>query len=230
MPEWLEVIIRTLVAIMVLFVMTRLLGKRQISQLSFFEYITGISIGDLAATVSLDLESNWYIGIISLAVWVLVSLGIDALQLKSKRSRKWLEGKSTVLIQDGNIIEGHLKKEKMTNEELLEQLRNKGVFDVGQVEFAIMEPSGKVNVLPKPNYRPLTPYDLGLHFSDQPEPKTVILDGHILEKQLVSSGKNHRWLAEQLKKREITPNEVFLAQINADGELYIDINDLVVKN
>ena len=110
MPDWIEIALRTLLAMGVLFVLTKMLGKRQVSQLSLFEYITGITIGSLAAYVSLDLESTWYLGLVSMAVWVGVSLGIEYLQLKSKTARDIIDSKATVLIKDGKIMEDNLKK------------------------------------------------------------------------------------------------------------------------
>lgn len=101
MPQWIEVILRTLSAIIVLFLITKILGKRQVSQLSLFEYITGITIGSLAAYISLELDGAWHLGVISLFVWGGFSLGIEYLQLKSKKFRDFAEGKATVLIQNG---------------------------------------------------------------------------------------------------------------------------------
>ncbi|GIQ64443.1 hypothetical protein PACILC2_30110 [Paenibacillus cisolokensis] len=110
MPNWLEIVLRTLIAVVVLFSLTKLLGKRQVSQLSLFEYITGITIGSLAAYVSLDLEANWYLGLISMVVWTAISLGIEFLQIKSKKSRDFIDGKATIVIKDGKILEDNLKK------------------------------------------------------------------------------------------------------------------------
>ncbi|WP_029198915.1 DUF421 domain-containing protein, partial [Paenibacillus alginolyticus] len=162
MPEWLEIALRTLLAIVVLFVMTKILGKRQVSQLSLFEYITGITIGSLAAYVSLDLDTNWYLGLVSIAVWVGVSLVMEFLQLKSKTARDFLDSKAAVLIKDGKIMEDNLKKERLTTDELMEQLRKKSVFKAADVEFAVIEPSGDINVLLTKENQPLTPKHLGI--------------------------------------------------------------------
>lgn len=128
MPVWLEVIVRTLVAVVVLYVLTRLLGKRQVSQLSFFEYITGITIGSITAYISLDIGNDWYLGIIAVAVWFAVSLGIEFLQIKSKKARDLIDSKGTVLIKDGKVMEDNLKKERLTNEELMAQPAQKEHF------------------------------------------------------------------------------------------------------
>lgn len=128
MAQWLEIVLRTLCAVVVLFLMTKVLGKRQVSQLSFFEYLTGITIGSLAAYISLDLEANWYLGLVGLGVWVACSLLIEFLQIKSKKARDFIDFKATVLIKDGKILEDNLKKERLSTDELMEQLRKKTCF------------------------------------------------------------------------------------------------------
>ncbi len=125
MPEWIEIVIRTLLAVSALFVFAKVLGKRQISQMSMFEYVTGITIGNLIGYISLDTDSEWYLGLIALLVWVLVSLGIEYLQLKSKKARDFIDSKGRVLIKDGKVLEDNLRKEKLTSDELMEQLRKK---------------------------------------------------------------------------------------------------------
>lgn len=231
MPLWLEVIVRTLVAIVVLFVLTRMLGKRQISQLSLFEYITGITIGSITAYISLDIEKDWYLGIIALAVWVIVSYLIELLQLKSKKLRPWIESSATVLIKNGMILEENLKKEKLTNEELLEQLRKKNIFNVAKVEFAIIEPNGEINVLPKKEYQSLTPSDLGMKVTPESEPSAVILDGNIMEKALTDKGLNRAWLNQEVEKLGLSIEDIFLAQVDDDSQLYIDLyNDKLANS
>ncbi|MGN7355895.1 DUF421 domain-containing protein [Paenibacillus sp. SAF-054] len=229
MPEWVEVVTRTLAAVVVLFALTRLLGKRQISQLSFFEYITGITIGDLAATISLDVKGTWYLGIISLSVWVIVSLGIEFLQLKSKKARDFIDSKSTILIKDGKILEDNLKKERLTNEELLEQLRGKDVFKAAEVEFAIMEPNGEINVLLKKQNQPLTPSQLGIQVGPEAEPQTVILDGKVMDEPLATRGLNRRWIHTELEKLGVSLDNVYIGQVDAYGQLYVDLFDDKVK-
>ncbi|CAM3373210.1 hypothetical protein PALA111701_05900 [Paenibacillus lactis] len=162
MPQWLEIILRTLCAVIVLFLLTKALGKRQVTQLSFFEYLTGITIGSLAAYISLDLEANWYLGLIALGVWVLCSLLIEYSQMKSKKVRDFIDFKATVLIKDGKVLEDNMKKERLTSDDLMQQLRKKDIFQIADVEFAIMESSGDITVLQKRDTLPVTPKDLGL--------------------------------------------------------------------
>lgn len=229
MPQWLEVIIRTLVSVVVLFGLTRLLGKRQISQLSFFEYITGITLGSITAYVSIDIDTDWYLGLISMGVWVLVSLGIEILQMKSKKARNLIDSKGTVLIKDGKILEDNLKKERLTNEDLLEQLRKKSIFKAAEVEFAVMEPDGEINALLKNEYQPLTPSHLGIKVSPEPEPQAVILDGEIMDEPLSTLKLNRQWLNTELEKIGVSLDNVYLAQVDGYGQLFVDLYDDLVQ-
>jgi len=225
MPDWMQVVLRTLLAVGILVLLTKLLGKRQLSHLSLFEYITGITLGSLAAYVSLELQSPWYLGVIALVVWASVSVGFEFLQLKSKRLRDWIDGQATVLIKDGKILEDQLKKERVTAEELLKQLRKKNIFNVADVEFAIIEPSGELNVLLKKEHQPITPKQLGIQVGREPEPKTVIMDGNIMDGPLSESGFNRRWLHAELEKKGVALSNVFLAQVDAHGQLHVDLFD-----
>lgn len=225
MPLWLEVVVRTLASALALFVLTRLLGKRQISQLSFFEYVTGITIGSITAYLSVDVDNHWSLGLISMGVWFLVSLGIEYLQIKSVKARNWIDSRSTVLIKDGKILEENLKKEKLTNDELLEQLRKKSIFQAAQVEFAVIEPDGEINTLLKKEYQPLTPADLKLEVSPEREPHTIIIDGNIMGDSLATSGYSRSWLFSELDKLGLSLDKVNMAQVDSNGQLYVDLFD-----
>ncbi|MCP3794147.1 DUF421 domain-containing protein [Paenibacillus sp. CH40] len=222
MQEWALVALRTLLAIVTLFVITKILGKRQVSQLSLFEYITGITIGNLAASIPLERESSWYLGTVSLAVWVLTTLSIEYLQIKSKKVRDLSDGKTTILIKDGKILEDNLKKERLTLDELMEQLRSKNAFKVADVEFAIMETSGEINVLLTKDRQPVTLKDLNIQQLPEKEPTAVIMDGQLMEQQMAYMGVTQQWLDAKLKEKSLTVKDVFFAQVDPQGELYID--------
>jgi uncharacterized membrane protein YcaP (DUF421 family) len=225
MPDWLEVALRTLSAVAVLFVLTKILGKRQISQLSLFEYITGITIGSIAAFVSLELRESWLLGVIALIVWAGVSLLMEFLTLKSKTIRDWVDGKGTVLVKDGKVMDDNLKKARLTVDELLEQMRKKDVFLLADVEFAILESSGEMNVLLKRENQPITPKHLGIQVAPEPAPETVIIDGEVLDEPLATRGLNRRWLHTELEKIGVTTDNVFVAQVDGYGQLYVDTYD-----
>lgn len=229
MPDWIEVSWRTILAIVVLYLMTRLLGKRQITQLTYFEYITGITIGSIAATTSLDVESLWYHGLVALSIWALFSLGIEYLTLKSKHLRNWIEGKGTIFIKDGKILEDNLKKARYNTDELLEQLRKNKVFQVADVEFAVLETSGNLSILLKKENQPLTAKHLGIKVAPEQEPQAVILDGNIMDEPLSTIGLNREWLHTELEKIGVTQENVFLGQVDAYGQLFVDLYDDQLK-
>ncbi len=156
LPEWTLVILRSVFILMILFAITKWLGKRQISQLSFFEYIAGMTIGDIVAQITTGLDQKFSHGVFAILIFAVVPFFTGLLSLKNKATRDFFEGKSTVFIKDGKVLEDNLKKEKYTSDELLELLRNKGTFSISEVEFAVLEPSGELNVLLKKDRQPLT--------------------------------------------------------------------------
>ncbi|WP_263696972.1 DUF421 domain-containing protein [Bacillus thuringiensis] len=223
LPEWTLVILRSVFILIILFAITKWLGKRQISQLSFFEYIAGMTIGDIAAQVSTGLDSKFFHGVFAILIFAVVPFLTGILSLKNKTARDFFEGKSTVLIKDGKILEDNLKKEKYTSDELLELLRGKDAFSVADVEFAVLEPSGELNVLLKKDRQPLTAKDIGLKVANEKEPQTVIMDGNVLDEPLSSSGHNRAWLHAELEKLGVVIENVFLGQVDSYGQLTIDI-------
>lgn len=225
MPEWLHVILRSLFFLVVLFLITKSLGKKQISQLSFFEYVTGITIGDVGAEMATEVEGNIFHGVLSIIVFAFGPFLAGFWAMKSKTVHDTLEGKATVFIKDGKILEDNLMKEKYTNDELLELLRSKDVFDISTVEFAILEASGDFSVLLKKEYQPVTPKDLNMKVPVGKEPQTVIMDAQILDEPLATIGLSRNWLHTELKKRNVLLENVFLAQVNASGDLALDLYD-----
>jgi uncharacterized membrane protein YcaP (DUF421 family) len=220
-PGWLEITLRTLTAIVVMFIATKVMGKRQVSELSLFEYITGITIGSIAAYISLDLAVNWYLGIIALGVWAFVALGIEYLQLKSKRFRDLVDGKETILVERGQIKEDALRKERLTIDEFMQLLRKKNVFHLADVEMAIMETSGDLTVQLKKEHRPLTAKTLKLPVTTDPESQIVIMDGEILDDSLARLQLNRKWLMRELRQRGMAPGDVFICEADSSGKMYL---------
>lgn len=229
MSGWGTIAIRALGALVMLFVLTRILGKKQISQLTFFEYITGIVIGDLAGTLSTDIEGNYAHGVISMLVWFAIPLLVESLALKSKKIRILLEGQGTVFIQDGKVLEKNLRKERYTTDELMEQLRNKSVFTPADVEFAILEASGDLSVLLKEENQPLTPKDIGLKTKRAKSPQAVIMDGNVQDLGLSALGFDKNWLDKQLKKQGHEVEDIFLAVADGEGGMYLDFYEKPIK-
>lgn len=223
MPNWIDVAIRSIFTMIGLFFVMRLIGKKQVATLSFFEYIVGITVGDLAAGISSDTKMPLSSSITSLAIWVLFPITISLISLKNKTIRDIAENKTTVVIKNGKIMEGNLKKEKYTADDLLVQLRKRNVFQVADVEFATLEPSGDINVLLKREKQPLTFGDIYPNAPSVKEPQTVIMDGKILDESLATMRLNRGWVKEELDKIGVTIENVFLAQVDSYGELSVDL-------
>ncbi|MGY4111589.1 DUF421 domain-containing protein [Aeribacillus sp. SP014] len=229
MPEWVEVIIRSLAIIAGLFFISKLLGKKQLSKLSFFEYVVGITIGDIAGTLSMDTNLNLTNGIISIAIWVMIPVIISFISMKSPSFQQFIEGKPTVFIKNGKIMEENLKKEKYPLAALLEQLRKNNVHHASDVEFAILETTGELSILLKKEKQPITVGDIKSNVAPVKEPQTVIMDGKIMDEALSTTGLNRRWLKEKLDQLGVAVENVFLAQVDSYGQLTVDLYDDKVK-
>lgn len=222
MPAWMEVIIRSILIIIGLFFITKILGKKQLSKLSFFEYILGITVGDIAGTISMDIELNVMNGVISILIWSLFPVIISIISLKSKKFRDIVEGKATTFIKDGKILEENLKHEKYSTDELLEQLRKKDIFNVEDVQFAILETNGELSIMLKKEKQLVTWGDLFEHGRPLKVPLTVIMDGKFLEETIYDAGYSIDWMKNKLNLKQANVDNVFLGQIDSNGELFID--------
>ncbi|MFS0822037.1 DUF421 domain-containing protein [Bacillus sp. 1P02SD] len=229
MPDWVSIAVRSLVLLIALFFFTKWLGKKQISQLSYFEYINGITIGSIAAEISTGLDRNVSHGLIGMGVWFAIPFIMGFISLNSKIVRDFAEGKGTVFIQDGKVMEDNLKKEKYTIDELLAKLRNKDVFQVADVEFAVLETDGSLSVLLKKENQPVTAKVLNLAVAPIKEPQTVIMDGEIMHEPLSSSGYSQNWLDTELDKMGVSIENVFLGQVDSYGQLTVDLFDDKIK-
>lgn len=225
MPDWLDIIVRSITFLIILFLITKILGKKQISQLSFFEYVNGITIGSIGAEVVTGLEQSVFLGILSIITFAAIPLLAGIISLKSKPFRNFVEGRGTVFIKDGKILEDNLKKERYTTDELLELLRKDSVFKVADVEFAVLETTGDLSVLLKKENQPLTAKDLNLTVASEKEPETVIMDGEILDEPLATTGRSRKWLHTELSKLGVTIENVFLGQVDSYGQLTVDLFD-----
>jgi uncharacterized membrane protein YcaP (DUF421 family) len=225
MLNWVDIVLRSFIFLITLFLLTKWLGKKQLAELSFFEYVTGITIGSIAAEVTMGLERHIMHGIISMTIWALFPILIGTLSLKSKNVRDFVEGKATIVIKDGKIMEENLKKERYTIDEFLEKLRSKDIFQVSDVEFAVIEPNGDISALLKKENQPLTAKDIQLKVAPINEPQTVIMDGNILDEPLSTRGLNRGWLNEELEKMGVSIENVFLGQVDSYGQLTIDLYD-----
>ena len=226
MNEGLIVLVRGIIGFFTLLIFTRILGKQQVSQLTFFDYVVGITIGSTASTLTTDLTSNAWPHWVGLVTWTSLCLILQFITLKSKVAEKYLDGQPTIVISNGKILEKSMKKFRYTIGDLLSQLRDKGIFDLDQVAYAILEKDGQLSILKKPDYDPATPKDLKIKTAAASIDSELIYDGSILQENLDSINRSEKWLMTKLKKQSITDvSQVFLATYNATSGLHIDLYD-----
>lgn len=197
--DFFMILIKSFCSIVVLFVLTKIMGKKQISQLNMFDYVVGITIGNVAAEISVNLDTHFVDGILVMTVYAFVSVIISWFSQKSILARRFLVGVPIILLEDGKIIENGLKKAKFDINEFLQEARLSGYFDISELEYAVMESNGKISFLPKHKYMPLTPNDSKIKVSYKGLCCTVVIDGNIMEKNLNLINKDCKWLEKRLR-------------------------------
>lgn len=222
-PEMITVIIRAIVAFFLLLIMTRLMGKTQLSQLNFFDYVVGITIGSTASTLATNMDTPAVAGVTSILVWSGLAIAIDRLTLKNIYIRKIIEGEPSVIIKNGKLMEKAMARANYDLAELMVQLRNKNIFNLSEVEEAVLEPDGQLSVLLKSQYQPVTPQDLNLDTQYKGMPQVLVVNGNIARHRLTELNLSEDWLLEQLRNLGINDlAEVMVAQLDTSGRLYVD--------
>ena len=223
MNEGLVVFVRSIIGFFSLLIFARIIGKEQISQLTFFDYILGITIGSIASTLTTDLSSRAWPHWVGLITWAALCYLMEKICLKWRYAAKYLEGEPTIVIMNGKIMENVLKKMKYSVSDVFVLLRNKDVFNVNEVAYAIIEPNGAISVLKKPEYLSLTPKDMNITVKPTGIATEMIYDGIVIQENLRQLNKDEKWLYKELKKHGVKdPAEVFLLTLDPGGNLYID--------
>jgi uncharacterized membrane protein YcaP (DUF421 family) len=231
MNEGLITLIRGVIGFFTLLIFTRILGKQQVSQLTFFDYVVGITIGSMASSLTTDLTSRAWPHWVGLFTWTTLCFSLQLITLKSKTAEKYLDGQPTIIITNGKILEKSMKEFRYTIGDLLAQLRDKGIFDLDDVAFAVLEKDGQLSILKKSECDFVSPKDLKLNISPASIDYEVIYDGSIIEENLTTINRNEKWLMNKLKKQGISDtSEVFLATYNASSGLHIDLYEDHVKD
>lgn len=229
MPMWLQILYRSIALFILIVVVARISGKRNITRVPPYKFMSYHATAIIAALISVNVIKEVAFGLIALGVWVLFPIVLDYLSLKSKRFHDLINGKETVLIKHGKIMEESLMQTRLTGEELLRELRSKNAFNLADVEFAVMETTGEMNVFLKSDKKPVTAHDLGVKTAPQAEPQTIILDGNVLNEPLASLGLNKEWLRIQLENLGVSLDNVFLGQVDSSGDLYVDLFDDAIE-
>ncbi|MGE7092404.1 YetF domain-containing protein [Lysinibacillus sp. NPDC048646] len=222
-----EMILRTTLSFFALLILARILGKKQLGQLTFFHYITGITFGSIASEIASQHETPFLDGLISLIWWSVLTYLMTIMTIKSARARVIIDDKPTIVINNGLILESALKKSRLHMDELTMLLREQSVFSIQDVQYALFETNGKLSVLPKPSEQAATKQDVKADITPPTYmPTEVVSDGQLIYENLVELELTEDWLTKKLKKQNVNSVEdVFFAQVQANGSLYISLKD-----
>jgi len=213
---------RTIILFLLVMIVIRVMGKRQIGELQPFELVLAIMIAELATVPMEDKEIPLINGIIPILTLLLLQVIITFISLKSDKLRGLISGTPSVLIENGKIIESELRKLRYNLTDLLEQLRLKNFPNIADIEYAILETSGELSIIPKSQKRPVTPEDLNIHTAYEGLTLPLIMDGHVKLNNLQKLNLDTKWLNAELNKFGIkSTTEVLLASLDTKGELYI---------
>ena len=223
-----KIIALSLGSLVTLFILTKLMGNKEMSQLSMFDYIIGITIGSIAAEMSTALEDDFMQPLVAMIVYAIVSIIISIISTKSLKLRRFFSSPSLVLLDNGKLYRKNFKKAKLDINEFLTQCRNKGYFNLSDIQTAILESNGKISFLPSVSAKPATPSDLNLDITQERICVNVILDGKILKENLYYTGNDELWLEKQLTSQKINRiQDVFLAMCDSSNNLSVYLkNDL----
>ncbi|WP_405318209.1 DUF421 domain-containing protein [Ruminococcus sp.] len=218
--EFLTVILASLFSAAVLFIIAKIIGHKQVAQLEFFDYITGITIGSIAAELATTLDKPWWKPTVSMIVFGIITVVLSVLTRKFPRSRKFINGTPTIILNDGKLYRKNMKKAKLELSEFLLLCRQEGYFNLDDIQTAVYEYNGKLSILPMSTKRPLNPEDMEL----SPEPEhigtEVIMDGRVIGDNLKRKGLNETWLQKELKEQGYkNAKEIFLGICGDENKL-----------
>lgn len=224
--DLLDVILRCIVSLITLFLVTKMIGKKQVSQFSLFDYVIGISIGNFAAEMAINLDSSYLHGTVAVIVFGVVAYLVSYITMKNLKIRKIIIGEPTILIKEGQIIYENLKKEKFDINDLLEEARINGYFDISKIDYALMETNGQISFLMKSKYESVTNEDLKITKPKNGLSLNLIIDGSVVKENLKTINKDEKWLKTKIGKNKI--KDILLATIDNQNKIKIykkNVND-----
>ena len=223
MPEYFEIVLRSITSFGLLLIGTRILGKQTISQMTMFDFVATISLGAIAANLAFNTSLKVSHTIIAFVVYVAIIFTIALISLKSRKGRKFLAGDPTIVIENGKILEKNMNKMRYTIDYLNQQLREKDIFNIEEVQFAIIETNGTLTVLKKPQFRNVIRQDLKIPVTPEFNlPIELIMDGEVMKENLEQNNLTESWLHSELKKRNLVQHDVLYAVLFSNGNMYID--------
>lgn len=228
----LELVLRIAIGFIVLFSMARWSGRKEISQMTFFNLVSAIAFGSIAAALVVNPSVSILNGIIALLGWAAFTVLTDQIHIKSKKARKLLVGDPVIVIKKGKIMEDALRQTRLDTDSLQAMLREKSIFSMSEVEYAIFETDGKLSIMKKEPKQTVTKSDLNIAKSQGsfvPLSTELVADGKVNLKNLNKMNKDQTWLNEQLQQAGVqSVDDVFFAEVQTDGKLYIDKRDDVL--
>ncbi|MBQ9766060.1 MAG: DUF421 domain-containing protein [Lachnospiraceae bacterium] len=217
--EIIKIFLTTFLSVISLFIIAKAMGHKQMAQLDFFDYITGITIGSIASELAINNESPWK-PLIALIIYGTVSIALSIITSHYPRSRKYINGTPTIIMNNGNLYRKNMKKARLDLTEFMVMCRQEGYFDINDIQTAIFEYNGKLTVLPKSEHRPVTPSDMKLTVKSAHITTEVIMDGRILHDNLNRMGLDIKWLEKELHSHGYkSAKEIFLAICDKDKKL-----------
>ncbi|MDN4594696.1 DUF421 domain-containing protein [Polycladomyces subterraneus] len=223
MSDFIETIIRTIFSVFLLIISTHIIGRQSISRLTYLHYLSSITIGSIAGNLAFDYKLSAFNLTVSVVLFSALAVLLSYLALKNRAVKRWIIGEPVILIDKGKILEKNLSKINMSLEVLSQCLRRKDIFDINEVECAIIEPDGELSVLKKSMYLPVTRKDLSLQTSNSSSPTELIVDGEIIFENLTTRNLTMEWLEKELNKRKLTPKDVNYMVLGSNQQLYIDL-------
>lgn len=220
-----ELLLRIVLSFFVLFILMRIEGRKELTQMTIFNFVTSITIGSIAASMVSDNTFSILNGIIALTGWTLLTLIIDFIDIKSVIGRKIFTGKPLIIIKNGKIAKDAMRVCRLDANKLSAFLREKNIFSLSNIDYAIFETSGKLSVLMKEEYQPASKSDINKPIGEKifPFNLLVISDGKIRKENLSDLDLDEKWVLDEIKKAGYTsPEEIFIAELQTDGSLYID--------
>jgi len=207
-------------------ILIRVMGKRELDRLTAFDFVIAVALGEIIGAPMIDTGIPLWHALVAIVVLGALEIGVSYTLMKSPRLKSWVHGTPTVVIENSHIVERNLLALRYNLSDLLAQLREKGYTNVADVEFALLENSGRLTVFPKSQMRPLQPRDLGIHTDYEGPSIVVVMDGNVQENSLKRVGLDRRWLEKELAKAGISDiKHVLLATLDSQGELFIDRKD-----
>ena len=217
-----EIILRSISTYIILLVLGRIIGRKLLSRITFFDFVVGITLGSIAVRIALGSQESPLLAALSVTIITIMVAITDYLDIKSIKFRKLVDGEPVILIKNGKLLDYNLRKVRITINKLMMQLREKDVFNIDDVAIAAIESDGELTVLPKVNKQPITTGDLNIKTDYTGLIIDIIIDGKIMRDNLENTNHDVQWVIEQLKNYDINDiKEVFYAGLNASGNLFI---------